>query len=213
MRFFAPATELSSRSGPWLGALGAGIVAGAVTIAFLGLETYCDKTPPCPPGTFCILIKIVGPCGVNGFNVAAAVVIGLAAAGLFLAVARARRGGLPVRVRRPLIYGVLAVPLGLLYGYLSLEAMSGLAPVVLVEIAGVALLARRVPRGVLTAAAAAAGFACGFAGVWVAVLAGRPYCCGPGTDALWAMGFVGAALLPALLVWRATRPHAGEAAT
>lgn len=205
--------RLVSTRGSWLDALGVGIAAGAITLAFLGLDPYCDKTPPCPPGTSCILIKIVGPCGVNGYNVAAAVLIGLAAAGVFLAVARARKGGLPTWVRRPLIYGVLAIPLGVLYGYLSLEAMSGLAPVVLVEIAGVALLARRVPHRALTAAATAGGFGCGFAGVWVALLAGRTDCCGPGADALWAMGFVGAAFLPALLVWRATRPHAGQAAT
>lgn len=100
-------------------------------------------------------------------------------------------------------YGILAAPLGALYGYLSLEAFSGMAPAVLVEIAGVALLARRLPGHILGPCSASLGFCCGFAIVWLALLAGRPYCCGAGLDAAWAAALAAGALLPALAVWRA----------
>jgi hypothetical protein len=189
----------------WFRALLVGVVVAAVTLAFLGVDTYCDKTPPCPPGASCILIKIAGLCGVTWFNVAAAVLIGAAAAGVFVAVARTRQRGLPRSTRDPLVYGALAIPLGVLYGYLSLEALSGIAPAVLVEVVGVTLLARRIPHVTRAVLGATVGFMCGFAGAWVALLAGRPYCCGAGADALRALGFMALALLPAFVVWRATR--------
>lgn len=110
----------------------------------------------------------------------------------------------PVSMTDNAAYAALATPLGALYGYLGLEALSGLAPALLIEIVGIALLARRLPHHWWSAAAAATGFLCGFAAVWVLLLAGRPYCCGPLEDALWAVGLVTVGLIPALAVWLAT---------
>jgi hypothetical protein len=93
-------------------------------------------------------------------------------------------------------YAALAVPFGVVYGYLSLEALSGLAPALLLEIVGMGFLARRIPGGAWAVTAATVGFCSGFAGTWLALLTGRPYCCGVAEDAAWAAGLVLIAVVP-----------------
>ena len=104
-------------------------------------------------------------------------------------------------IKRAAAFFVVTTPMGAVYGYLSLEGLSGLAPVALLEVVALALEARRLPSARWAARAAGLGFCSGFALVWLVLLGGKGYCCGPAIDTLYAVALVAIALSPALIVW------------
>ena len=86
----------------------------------------------------------------------------------------------------------------MLYGFLSLEALSGLAPFLLLLIVMMAVLASRLPNQPRIAVLAAGAFVTGFVVLWRAFLA---YCCGVWIDVMWAAGFLVVGLAPSAAVW------------
>ena len=64
------------------------------------------------------------------------------------------QNGLVTSIKRAAGFFALATPMGAVYGYFSLEALSGLAPAVLLEVVVLALLARRLPSAPWAAGAA-----------------------------------------------------------
>ena len=107
-------------------------------------------------------------------------------------------------IKRAAGFFVVATSMGAVYGYLSLEALSGLAPAALLEAVALALLARRLPSARWAAGAAGLGFCFGFALLWLVLLGGKAYCCGAAIDTLYAVALVAIALAPALIVWAVT---------
>jgi len=114
------------------------------------------------------------------------------------------QNGLVTSIKRAEGFFAVATPMGAVYGYFSLEALSGLAPAVLLEVVVLALLARRLPSAPWAAGAAGLGFCFGFALLWLVLLGWKAYCCGPAIDALYAVALVAIALAPALIVWAVT---------
>ena len=114
------------------------------------------------------------------------------------------QNGLVTSIKRAAGFFVVATSMGAVYGYLSLEALSGLAPAALLEAVALALLARRLPSARWAAGAAGLGFCFGFALLWLVLLGGKAYCCGAAIDTLYAVALVAIALAPALIVWAVT---------
>ena len=114
------------------------------------------------------------------------------------------QNGLVTSINRAAGFFAVTTPMGAVYGYFSLEALSGLAPAVLLEVVVLALLARRLPSVPWAAGAAGLGFCFGFALLWLVLLGGKAYCCGPAIDALYAVALVAIALAPALIVLAVT---------
>jgi len=69
----------------------AALLIAAVVLLVLGPGRRCDRTPPCPPGASCILVRIVGPCPLTITAVVVAVLAGAGGAVAALMLTRHRR--------------------------------------------------------------------------------------------------------------------------